>query len=365
MTDAPNFEGLDTSVPIAVTGASGYIASWVVKYLLEAGATVHATVRDPSRKDKVGHLEALAEGTPGKLVSFAADLMKEGSFDAAIAGCKIVMHTASPFFLQGIKDAEAQLVRPAKEGTANVLGAVARSGSVERVVLTSSVAAIYGDNVDCAETEKGIFTEAHWNRSSSASHNPYSYSKTVAEREAWRLHDAQADGEADGPTWSLATINPSFVMGPPLSGRTDSTSGDTIKRFVDGRFFFGAPKLIFGQVDVREVAAAHILAAIRTELTGRFILSSQVVTMQEIAASLRRSFGTRYPLPRTVVPKAVLYLGGPFMGFGWKFIKNNVGVPMAFDNSRSRELLGVRYRPLDETLKDHVDAMRELGMIKK
>src|SRR5699024_725188 len=112
---------IDPKQPILVTGANGYVASWIVKYLLKEGYIVHGTVRDPANKAKVGHLEKLADASPGTLKLFAADLLANGSFDEAMMGCELVMHTASPFVFKGITDPAAQLVLPAVEGTRNVL----------------------------------------------------------------------------------------------------------------------------------------------------------------------------------------------------------------------------------------------------
>ena len=90
---------------VMVTGASGYIAGWIVKDLLEAGHTVHATVRNPDKAKSVGHLKRLAESAPGTLKLFKADLLDADSFDAPMKGCDILMHTASPFVLEGFTDA--------------------------------------------------------------------------------------------------------------------------------------------------------------------------------------------------------------------------------------------------------------------
>ena len=112
---------IDTSAPVLVTGANGYVASWIVKRLLNAGVTVHGTVRDPADPAKTEHLKQLAEDAPGKLELFAADLTKSGSFSDAMQGCGIVYHTASPFEIRDIKDAQAQLVGPAVNGVTTVL----------------------------------------------------------------------------------------------------------------------------------------------------------------------------------------------------------------------------------------------------
>ncbi len=133
---------------VMITGASGYIAGWIVKLLLEAGHTVHATVRDPNKAASVAHLNAIAEKAPGTLKLFKADLLDADSFDAAMQGCDILMHTASPFVLDGFTDANEALVRPAVEGTRNVLNAALRCDTLKRVVLTSSVASVYGDATD-------------------------------------------------------------------------------------------------------------------------------------------------------------------------------------------------------------------------
>src|SRR5882762_2123282 len=81
------------SAPILVTGGGGYIASWIVRYLLETGHVVHATVRDP-QGDSVRHLRALAAQHDHRLRLFPADLLTPGSFDAAMQDCELVLHTA-------------------------------------------------------------------------------------------------------------------------------------------------------------------------------------------------------------------------------------------------------------------------------
>ncbi|RYR69603.1 hypothetical protein Ahy_A03g016163 [Arachis hypogaea] len=90
---------------VCVTGASGYIASWIVNFLLQRGYTVRATVRDPSDPKKVEHLLKL-NGAKERLHLFKADLLEEGSFDSAIEGCDGVFHTASPVLLHVVKDPE-------------------------------------------------------------------------------------------------------------------------------------------------------------------------------------------------------------------------------------------------------------------
>ena len=163
---------IDKTKPVLVTGASGYIANWIIKYLLEEGCTVHGTVRNPDSEKSVGPLQKIAAAAPlGTLKLFKADLLDEGSFDEAMAGCEVVMHTASPFVVRGFKDPQEALIKPAVEGTRNVLEAANRTASVKRVVLTSSVAAVFGDNADLRKNPRGVFNEEDWNFSSSLQHH--------------------------------------------------------------------------------------------------------------------------------------------------------------------------------------------------
>ena len=138
---------IDKNKPVLVTGANGYVASWLVKKLLEDGITVHAAVRNPNNERKIAHLKVAAEGTPGEIRFFAADLLKKGSYQEAMEGCELVYHTASPF-VTDVKDAQKELIEPAENGTANILETANQVSSVKRVVVTSSCAAIYTDAID-------------------------------------------------------------------------------------------------------------------------------------------------------------------------------------------------------------------------
>jgi nucleoside-diphosphate-sugar epimerase len=349
---------IDRTSPVLVTGAAGYMASWIVKMLLEEGIDVHATVRDPADLEKTAHLRALVKPGSGRLDLFRADLLDGTSFDEAAAGCELVIHTASPFFLTGVRHAEEELVRPAREGTINVLSAAARAGTVKRIVLTSSVAAVYGDNADIRTTPSGIFTENDWNTTSSIGHQPYSYSKTIAEKTAWQM--AKEQGQ-----WDLVTINPGFILGPSLSKRKDSTSISTMVQIGDGTFKNGVPELWCGIVDVRDVAAAHIRAGFTPGAKGRHILVSGEATFFDLARILRRKFGDAYPFPRRQVPKTLFWLLGPFYGYTRRFVSRNVGILIRFDNSYSVKDLGISFISVDRTVDEHFQQILNNGMLEK
>ena len=196
---------INKSAPVVVTGATGYVAGHIVKKLLTEGLTVHATVRDPSNKDKLKYLDALGEKLPGSIKYYKADLLNDGSFDEAVKNCELVFHTASPFKLE-IKDPQKELVTPAVNGTQNVLQSVNKSKTCKRVVLTSSCASIIGDAIECEDRE--YTDETQWNTTSSLRHQPYSYSKTMAEKTAWEINEGQNQ-------WDLVTINPCLLYTSP------------------------------------------------------------------------------------------------------------------------------------------------------
>ena len=185
---------IDKSKPILVTGGSSYIASWIVKLLLENGRHVKTTVRDKFNNEKVGHLLKMEEEYPGKLELFEADLLNNESFFEPMKDCELVMHVASPFRMWKIKDPQNELIRPALEGTRNVLQTANQTPTVKRIVLTSSGVAIVGDAIEVKNTKNGFFTEDDWNTTSTPNHNPYSYSKTVAEKEAWKIAGGKING---------------------------------------------------------------------------------------------------------------------------------------------------------------------------
>jgi len=250
----------------------------LTKQLLERGYTVHGTVRSLKATDKYQFLKEFPKASDRTLVLFEANLNDEGSFDEAVKGCSIVFHTASPFFFEGDNfDGQRDLVDPALNGTRNVLSACAKAG-VKRLVVTSSVAAIYDPSMVKAGK---VFTEADWNIASSATNNPYQYSKTVAEKEAWNFVQEKKPG------FDLVTVNPPFILGPILNKAQTAvnTSNDYLATIVK-KVKKGEPVGVFGFgfVDVSDVALAHILLAEEPKSSmNRFICSEGSYTVSEIA----------------------------------------------------------------------------------
>lgn len=348
---------IDKTKPVLVTGANGYVASWLVKKLLDEGLTVHAAVRNPDNEKKIAHLKKLAEGSNGTLKFFAGDLMKPGSYKEGMEGCELVYHTASPF-TSNYKDAQKELIDPAVNGTANVLNSAKEVDSVKRVIVTSSCAAIYTDCIDSVNAPGGVLTEDIWNTTASLDYQPYSYSKTLAEKKAWEIEKTQ-------DKFDVITINMCLVLGPTMNPGNRSESMELLKMFGDGQMKFGAPNIGMGIVDVRDVADAHFKAGFTPEANGRYITAAHNSSFLEMGQVLAPKYGNKYPLPKKAMPKWLLMLVGPLANklFTRRFIKNNVNVPWNADNSKIKKELGMSFRPLKETMEDSFQVLIDEKMI--
>lgn len=350
---------IDKTKPVLVTGATGYVAGWLVKKLLDEGVTVHAAVRNPDKKEKVAHLDAIAKKSKGSIEYFKSDLLENGSYAEAMKECELVFHTASPFTTI-VKDPQKDLVDPAVLGTENVLETASKTPSVKRVVVTSSCAAIYTDAIDCEKAPGGVLTEDVWNTTSSLEYQPYSFSKTLAEKKAWELAKNQSQ-------WDLVTINPSFVLGPPLNPHATTSESFTImKQLGDGTMKMGAPKMGIGLVDVRDVAEAHFLAGFTPAAKGRYITSAHNTDFLEMSLALQPKFGKDYPLPKKALPKWLLLLVGPMANklFTKKYVRNNVNVEWKADNSKIKNDLGITFRAMQTTMEETFQVFVDEKVIK-
>ncbi|MFD1217698.1 NAD-dependent epimerase/dehydratase family protein [Microbulbifer celer] len=333
---------------VLVTGASGYLASWIVYSLLNRGMEVHGTVRNLHDQEKIDHLLKLGTEYPGKLKLFEADLLKPRSFDRAIVGCDLVIHSASPYLFEQPKSPEEQLLRPAMEGTRNVISSVERTPSVQRVVLTSSIVALYNSAREIHAAKARAVNTENINHSATPENNPYAYAKTRAEALAWELQQQQQ-------RWSLVTIHPGAIFGPSLSRRMDSTSVTMMRQFLNGSFRRGVPRLWLGLVDVRDAAEAHVTAALRGESGSRYIAVAESLRLLDIARLIdTERFNLEQKLPTGEAPKWLLWLIAPLIGMRRRYIADNVNYPLAFDNQSSRNQLNLTYNAPAKTLNDHV-----------
>jgi nucleoside-diphosphate-sugar epimerase len=327
----------DTDI-ILVTGCTGFVGHWVTKMALDTGCRVRGTVRDPSNDKKNKTVKSLP-GAAERLELVKLDLEKseESEFSAAVAGVALIAHTASPFPSKAPKD-ENELIKPAIQGTLGVLKAALGSPTVRRIVVTSSVAAV-GEDGDAVRGEKD------WTDLKTAA--AYPKSKTMAEQAAWAFYKEKK------PTWSLCTVNPSFIIGPCI-GSDVGTSVEVGIRLLNGKMPM-APHLALSVVDVRDVARAHILClTLPKEKTDgrRFILAKETVWMIDIAKIFREDFVPMgYSSPSREAPYFVMWLLSLFDG-SIKMILPRLGERPVFTNDPSREILGIEYIDLKKSTKD-------------
>ncbi|KAI0228540.1 putative anthocyanidin reductase, partial [Lamellibrachia satsuma] len=338
---------------VLVTGASGFIATHIVRQLLQAGYRVRGTVRSLSNESKVVPLQKLYPQAKHPLELVQADLLDPACWSPAVDGCTYVLHTASPFPASNPSD-ENELIKPAVDGTLNVLNACNAANCVKRVVLTSSVAAIFGGFE--AESDNA-FTEADWPDVNIIS--PYAKSKTLAEKAAWDFIEGLS-----GDHFELAVVNPTYVVGPVLCGGTP-TSMEVAKRLMEHSMPM-LPKLFFPSVDVRDVATAHIKAMTVAEAAGnRHILHAEGLCLSRIAQILSDKFKSQgYNIPLHTAPYALVWL------LSWfdktiQMILPAIGKESKVDNTRMREVLGVEPRNIEDGYIDMVYSLIENGMIKK
>jgi dihydroflavonol-4-reductase len=332
---------------VAVTGASGYIASHLVAQLLAEGYQVRGTVRSLKKTESFAHLQKLP-GASERLELFEADLLTEGAFDKAFQGTEFVFHTASPFSMN-VKDPQKDLVDPAVRGTISALEACIKAGTVRRVVLTSSMAAIT-DEPD----SNHVLSEKDWNEKSTLDRNPYYFSKMLAEKEGWKFIEQKE------PIFDLVVINPFLVIGPSV-GPTVSESNQMFLDLLSGTYP-GIMNLTWGFVDVRDVAKAHILA-LQPGAKGRFLCAADTVAMREVVEIMSKNGFDKYKLPKLGMDCAIgdyaiklsSYMQPKGVG---SYLRTHIGRVPRYDNSKIKNELGLTFRDVRETI---VETLADLG----
>ncbi|CAL5011628.1 unnamed protein product [Urochloa decumbens] len=264
---------------VCVTGAGGFIASWLVKLLLEKGYTVRGTVRNPDDDAKNAHLRAL-DGATERLTLVRADLLDKESLTAALRGCEGVFHTASP-----VTDDPEKMIEPAVNGTKNVINAAADVSTVRRVVFTSSIGTVYMDprHAPGAEVDETCWSDLDYCKNTK---NWYCYAKTVAEQAAWEL--------AKQRQLDLVVVNPSLVLGPLLQPSVNASTLHILK-YLDGsvKTYTDA---VQAYVHVQDVADAHARVYEEPGAWGRYLCAGRTLHRGEVCRMLAKMF-PEYPVP--------------------------------------------------------------------
>jgi dihydroflavonol-4-reductase len=320
---------------IVLTGASGFIAKHILLTLLAAGHQVRATIRTPGRADEVraAVLPHLPPDACQRLKFVTLDLDSDQGWSEALQGTTALVHTASPFPIAQPKNPD-ELIRPAVSGTLRALRAAHNAG-VQRVVLTSSIAAVINE-------AKGFpQDESDWCNPDLPTTTPYAKSKTLAELAAWEF-------AANTPGMQLTTINPGLVFGPLLDG-TFGSSVSLVKRILEGKDPM-LPDFALPLVDVRDVAVMHLRALERADTAGkRYIAADEPVAMYELGRILKAAYPKRriptLPAPRLVMRMLALF--DPEI----RSVLPKLGKIERLSNSRARSDMDMHFIPAAEALR--------------
>jgi len=331
---------------VLVTGATGYIGLHCIHQLLNQGYAVNGSVRSPERKNEVVDALHGHNTSTENLNLYTLNLTEDSGWDKAMEGCDFLLHVASPISLE--RTDEAYYNKPEIDGVQRVQKKK-KKYNIKKVVLTSSVAAIF----DTLE-KKDVYDESDWSDPDNPYISAYSKSKTLAEKAAWEFW------KTEGHPFDLAVINPALVVGASISGDIGE-SNKAVEMVASGRMPVAVP-LMFGYVDVRDVAAAHILAMQNPASNGeRFALVEKDLWYTDVAKILRENGFDK--APTIGIP---VWLAKILANFNkeLKLTLPYLGRKRSIKNTKAREKLGWNPRPAEESILDIANQMKELGMLK-
>jgi nucleoside-diphosphate-sugar epimerase len=333
---------------VLLTGGSGFIAAHCVDYLLQGGHSVVFTVRSEGKGERIlsNHPKASSNNLSYVIVE---DIAKEDAFDNAVKSnppFEAVLHTASPYHFR-ITDPKKDLLDPAIFGTTGILKAIKKNApTVKRVVITSSFAAIVTLKAHAKTYDESVWNNVTWDEAlHTDAHTAWRSSKTFAEKAAWEFV------EKEKPNFQISTINPPLVFGPVVhyfnSLDSINTSNERVRDMIQGKMKDKlSPTGIFIWVDARDVALAHVRAIEVPEAAGkRFFCTAGFYSNAEIADVIKKNF----PDLKDKLPAS------------YESDLDMNKKPFEINNSRSKQVLGLKYRSIEESITDTVKSFLAAG----
>lgn len=342
---------------VLVTGATGFIGSWVVRELLAAGHAARVLVRGSSNLENLapflpresGGTHEASRATPSLTIERAlGDVLDRSAVRAALTGCDAVIHTAG--IAHFAPDDPEHMRRVNVEGVEIVLG-TARELGIGRAVLTSSVAALGG-----SPTPRIADENTPSNAESTGLH--YSISKLHGEQAALRLGAQGLD---------VRVIRPSMALGPGDIFQSSATTILALARrtmpvYVAGGASFG---------DVREMARAHVAALDRGRPGEIYIVAGHNLSITELVQLVARMTGV--PAPRQV-PYPLAYAVAAATEQVSRLLKRKSDLSRQLakassmytfaSSSKAERELGYRIPPMTEILRDTFRFFLETGRLK-
>ena len=335
---------------VLVTGGSGYVAGWMIVGLLRQGYGVRSTLRSLEREQQIRQAIAGQIEANDRLTFVEANLLKDDGWENAVAGCDCVFHMASPM---GQGEPNADLIRPAREGTLRVLKAASRKG-VRRFVYTSSTVTAEASSVDGEDQPRT--DETTWTSTERKGLSEYGRSKTLAEKAAWDFIGQDSSG------MTLSTILPGLILGPVMA-KSVSGSLELIYRLLKGKVP-AIPHIGFAITDVQDLVDLHIKAMESLDAANqRFLGVGDFLWMSDIASLLRRQLGVNANAVTTrKLPDFVLRFAALFQQEA-RFMAPMLGKRREFNVSKAASLLDWRPRPSSDTVIASAESMLRGGLV--
>ena len=346
--------------PIAVTGASGYIGSWVVYDCVEQGYTVRACVRDASNNDKVDHLLAMNnQGLRGSVELYEGDLFKPGSYDTAFHGCSAVIHTGATVGYNS--ETPQEVYDGCFTEVQHVLDSAIKGGILKRFVFTSSFAA-----VGHPRPEGYVFTEKDWCGDNIEAYNGGWTENRIPEDRNTAYAMAKANTEkmiyqqaAENGTFDAMGILPLHVIGPIMCENHDQGMSwqNCMRYMMKGKQYKKTEggRMLWNNTDVRDCGRAHRLCCESTiaKNGSRYILSAADRRGELYTWQMQEMMQKLYP--------QIPVMGGEEMD-GDKPAQHTYEKPRSYCLLAKQEL-GLETYSIEDTIRATGDSYLALGLV--
>ncbi|MCH8140756.1 MAG: NAD-dependent epimerase/dehydratase family protein [Proteobacteria bacterium] len=337
---------------VAVTGSAGFIGGWVVRLLLDKGYRVRACVRDANDPARTTFLKEMPGYASGRLTLHEADLDNAGSFDEIFKGCQGVCHVSH---VSNYDDHDY-----VKMVCDHIIESINQSGTVSRVIVTSSIAAVISE-MDLQELvrrpvcDEDRYPDEQNPKRTIERGQGYSMGKLIAQRTFSEA--AQLSGN-----WDAITCCPADNVGPIQSPHQKDMGPwqHIIEMMLLGKYYQTGVYRPWMTVDVRDDAASHIglLESDQVKNGERYIAwSTDTRNVEDICASIDRllpELGHDAPDVTDTFPERIQAREAEMRA---------IWAGCELRNDRIRSVTSVTFRPLDVSVRDCVESLLAVAKV--